>query len=169
MELALAVAVGVSAVTVILGYLAGAAHKELDLLRDRQHDDLESLRENLNEKLQQVQLALSRLEDRLLSPAEKVERRFYNAPELTLRDVQQMRRGHTYQLMSRSFHPPSEEPCFISFEYKHDHLEAPVDSYVPVRGFARWDCAQEWTPYEFLVAPDGCITSDHAAIRRLVG
>jgi hypothetical protein len=120
---------------------------------------------------------MSRLEEKIetieyntLSKVEKECLAFEQARPLTLEMIRTFKPGDVFQLISKSYHYPSEEPEVDKFQYKHelvDEGKQPNHGY-EVNGYRRFLACGDWEPFHFLASEKESQTwSCEGTIRRL--
>lgn len=122
------------------------------------------------EQLSRLEEKIDTIEYNTLSKLEKECRAFEHARPLTLEMIRAFRPGDVFQLISQSWHYPSEKPEVDKFEYKHELLDEGKQSKpgYEVRGYRRFLSYGDWDSFHFLASEKESQTwSCEGTIRRL--
>jgi hypothetical protein len=130
-----------------------------------------------DEKVLEFAEQLSRMEEKIetieyntLSKLEKECRAFERARPLTLEMIRTFKPGDVFQLISQSWHYPSEEPEVDKFEYKHELIDEGKQAKhgCEVNGYRRYLGYGDWEPFHFLTSEKESQTwSCEGTIRKL--
>jgi hypothetical protein len=123
--------------------------------------DLEGKLQGLEEQLSRLEEKIDSIEENTLSPLQKECLAFERARPLTLARIRASKTGETFQLISKSYAYPSDQPYVTSFTYKHDHIDEskPSKYGYEVHGYWRLSGSSEWSPFHFLTSEKESLTS----------
>ena len=124
----------------------------------------------LTRQLSLLEEKIETIEYNTLSKLQKECRAFELARPLTIEMIRTFKPGDVFQLISQSWHYPSEEPEVDKFEYKHELVDEGTQAKhgCEVNGYRRYLGYGDWEPFHFLASEKESQTwSCEGTIRRL--